>query len=397
MLTFRFSGSGGLMTEPEILTSGMVGKQMVLELSPEWEHLAKTVVFSNGETTVDQVCTGKIVTIPAKVLEKSLRTLTVGIYGVSSDGKLVIPTIRAEGPKILPGVDPAGDRTADPELPLWAQLQGIIGPLEQLETENRESLVAAINEAAKHAGEGGTRTDGATFVPAVSADGTLSWTNDGGLANPPAVNLKGTAGKSAYAYAKEGGYTGSEAAFAEKLAQEMPTVLPNPQSLTFTGGVQGVYDGSQAVTLAIPVGSSGGGSSGAWELVLETVFSTEVSWMEFKTFDVTRGEYLVAILVPQVETQVNAAYSRLFGQRGIRTHSMFASPAGKMLHVMYAKKIGENEALYIGYEAEKSEGFQDVWSRTCKTTILYGGCTPEEGLNISNTIPVGTHIKIYAK
>ena len=35
---------------------------------------------------------------------------------------------------------------------------------------------------------------GATFTPSVAADGTLSWSNDGGLSNPEAVNLKGEKG-----------------------------------------------------------------------------------------------------------------------------------------------------------------------------------------------------------
>lgn len=36
--------------------------------------------------------------------------------------------------------------------------------------------------------------DGATFTPSVSSDGTLSWSNDKGLANPASVNIKGEAG-----------------------------------------------------------------------------------------------------------------------------------------------------------------------------------------------------------
>lgn len=36
--------------------------------------------------------------------------------------------------------------------------------------------------------------DGATFTPSVSSDGTLSWNNDKGLANPASVNIKGEAG-----------------------------------------------------------------------------------------------------------------------------------------------------------------------------------------------------------
>ena len=38
-------------------------------------------------------------------------------------------------------------------------------------------------------------SDGATFTPSVSADGVLSWTNDGGLKNPASINIKGADGK----------------------------------------------------------------------------------------------------------------------------------------------------------------------------------------------------------
>lgn len=35
---------------------------------------------------------------------------------------------------------------------------------------------------------------GATFIPSVSSDGVLSWTNDQGLENPAPVNVRGPAG-----------------------------------------------------------------------------------------------------------------------------------------------------------------------------------------------------------
>lgn len=43
------------------------------------------------------------------------------------------------------------------------------------------------------AGQDGT--DGTTFTPAVSADGIISWTNDGGKTNPQSVNIKGPQGE----------------------------------------------------------------------------------------------------------------------------------------------------------------------------------------------------------
>lgn len=70
-------------------------------------------------------------------------------------------------------------------------------------------------------------------------------------------DIKGADGKSAYQYAQDGGYAGTEAEFAEKLAQEMPDTLPNPNALTFTGAVTGSYDGSAAVTVEIPAGGVG--------------------------------------------------------------------------------------------------------------------------------------------
>lgn len=38
----------------------------------------------------------------------------------------------------------------------------------------------------------------------------------------------------------------------------MPSALPNPNALTFTGGATGSYDGSEAMTVEIPSGGGGG-------------------------------------------------------------------------------------------------------------------------------------------
>ena len=77
-----------------------------------------------------------------------------------------------------------------------------------------------------------------------------------------ATGAAGAAGKSAYAYAQDGGYAGTEAEFAAKLAKEK---FANPNALTFTGAVEGSYDGSAPVSVEIP----GGGGSGfdKWECI----------------------------------------------------------------------------------------------------------------------------------
>ena len=68
----------------------------------------------------------------------------------------------------------------------------------------------------------------------------------------------GADGKSAYSYAQDGGYTGTETEFAAKLAAEK---LPNPYPLTFTGAVNETYDGSTPVSVNIPSGGTGGGGA----------------------------------------------------------------------------------------------------------------------------------------
>ena len=55
--------------------------------------------------------------------------------------------------------------------------------------------------------------------------------------------------------------------------KDIPTKLPNPNPLTFTGAVTGSYDGSEALTVEI---SSGGGGAGAM-VVTFTLDSTGLS------------------------------------------------------------------------------------------------------------------------
>ena len=79
-----------------------------------------------------------------------------------------------------------------------------------------------VNNGSIQGPEGPAGETGVTFTPSVSDSGYISWTNDGGLPNPPTKNIAGPqgtpgstgpTGKSAYAAAVEGGYTGTEATF----------------------------------------------------------------------------------------------------------------------------------------------------------------------------------------
>ena len=94
----------------------------------------------------------------------------------------------------------------------------------------------------------------------------------------------GAAGKSAYQYAQDGGYTGTEEEFAEKLAAEK---FANPNALTFTGAVEGSYDGSEPLTVAIPSGGE------KWETILDLTLEEDVNKVVLMSGDVGYKKILV--------------------------------------------------------------------------------------------------------
>lgn len=144
----------GRCVQSEPLTSGMVGQPIHFEYSHDFDGLTLTAVFTNGKTTVDVLNPGNQCVIPHEVLDTVGTLVKVGIYATKGN-ELVIPTIYATIGAVLKGTDPSGDVSSDPTLPVWAQIQGIIGNLNDLDTEAKNNLVAAINEAAQTGGGGG--------------------------------------------------------------------------------------------------------------------------------------------------------------------------------------------------------------------------------------------------
>lgn len=144
-----------LASPPELLTAGM-SKAVTVQFvfSPAWDGLTKTAVFSNGKTTVDVLAAswdGDTVPVPHEVLAVPGRHARVGVYGANESG-VILPTVWVSLGKVQPGADPSGDVSADPALPVWAQLQKQIGDLDDLKTYNKGNLVAAINEARSSGG-----------------------------------------------------------------------------------------------------------------------------------------------------------------------------------------------------------------------------------------------------
>jgi len=145
VLTFEFTGVEGRMTQSEILTSGMVGKEVQILFDESWAGLSRTLVFRSGDICRTADGAESVAVIPEDVLARPFRKLYVGLYGTDETGTVVIPTIMAEGPTIRYGADPTESPEGE-DLPVWKKLQEQIGDLALLKTDDKTCLVAAINE-----------------------------------------------------------------------------------------------------------------------------------------------------------------------------------------------------------------------------------------------------------
>ena len=204
----------------ERITTGMVGKTVSFDFSAAWDGLVKTAVFEGSGVKKDVTLSGDTAVIPHECLTAPGGMLRVGVFG--TDGTIQTPTVYTDIGQIEQGADPSGDTSADPTLPIWAQLQAMMGDLSNLTTTARDNLVAAINEAAKSGG-GGAAAD----VRMQVAGGYIQYSSDGGKSWVNLIALSeliGAPGKTAYDYAVEAGYTGTEAEFSDRMAAEIPTV-----------------------------------------------------------------------------------------------------------------------------------------------------------------------------
>ena len=137
MLTFHFSGVAGEMTETEMLTAGMAGKQVRFTFSEDWDGLRKVAIYQAGSITASTVDVQEVDVIPALVLAEPLQRLYVGVYGIREDGTLVKPTVFVEGPFIHISATLSDDPDFDPENSFWIRLEEAIGELAELSTGDR--------------------------------------------------------------------------------------------------------------------------------------------------------------------------------------------------------------------------------------------------------------------
>ena len=175
--------------QSEPLTSGMVGQPIHFEYSHDFDGLAVTAVFTDGKNTVDVVNPGNECVIPHEVLTTVGAMVKVGVYAVRGD-ELVIPTVYANIGVVLKGADPSGDVSIDPTLPVWAQTQALIGNLSQIETETKDSLVAAINEVKQTADR---KANAADLAPVATSGSYSDLTDKPTIPSVPTATIEANA------------------------------------------------------------------------------------------------------------------------------------------------------------------------------------------------------------
>ena len=182
------------LTDAAMLVAGTVNEYTArFTFDADWDGLQRTAVFSCGDISREQLLTDDACTVPWEVLVSN-GYLRVGVYGTKDGSRL--PTIWTERRLYInPGAGPTQE-AAEPSPTLVEQLLAKMGDLAALKTEDKSSLVAAINEVWSSGGSGGASVTDA----AINEDGhliiTLSTgkTIDAGYAVGPAGD-PGAAGK----------------------------------------------------------------------------------------------------------------------------------------------------------------------------------------------------------
>ena len=219
-------------------------------LDDAWDGLTVCALFENDSLhsdAVKKIITQEPVEVPPEVLVTG--RLRIGLVGLADDGAVRLTTKRMfDAIPVYQSGGTGGEdaQTVTPEL--WEQSLSAIGSLGELETENKSNLVAAINEA-RRMGAG----DSTGYTP-----------------------VKGT-----------DYFTDADKQEIAEAAAEMvsiPTQLPNPNALTFTGAVTGSYDGSAPLSVEIPSGGGGGGSS-QWKIIRDLTITENADRVDINTDD----------------------------------------------------------------------------------------------------------------
>lgn len=205
----------------------------------------------------------------------------------------------------------------------------------------------------------------------------------------------GADGKSAYQYAQDGGYTGTEEEFAAKLAEEMPGALPNPNALTFMGAATGTYDGSAPLTVNIPAGGSGtGGGSSEWELLTDITL-TEASTIAEVKYDTKYKTMYAYFDIPKVEEKISTGSSICL----LNWYTLYYTSIGDPVYPYCVETIcsanNKNLLEFVCARTRNGIGIYSPWQQ--RNTPLSSDSVLPFRINSSIELPAGTVLRVYGR
>ena len=184
MIEIEVSASSARLLHGEILTAGRGGLRVRLHTDASWEGLL-TVAVIEGSRSADILVRDRSFTVPGECLSRAGDSLRIGLYGIGADGVIAIPTVWVNCGEIRQSVDIAEELEREDAQSVLVQI--LSRAAEALEAVTRLREDAENGLFATATGERGPA--GACFIPSVTEDGLLSWSNEAGLPNPESIDL----------------------------------------------------------------------------------------------------------------------------------------------------------------------------------------------------------------
>lgn len=147
--TVEVSGTTVKTDSLQRIPKGIIGAKVnITYLDDFWKTLNVTAVFKSS-TTKDVTNISDTVTIPPEVVEKAGDDLHMGLYGITEDGAVALPTFWMKLGTVADAADPCGDESASNSLPVWAQMERRVDfllnkELDRLVSEKKQEVLAEI-------------------------------------------------------------------------------------------------------------------------------------------------------------------------------------------------------------------------------------------------------------